>query len=163
MCLGALRGEHSPKVARRANIPPESRPKRGREEPGCPSGLRGHAGPTGVRACRRTSGKRGRHRRRCRSPPPPVGRHLLHLSAPDRGTPDGCGRVVSSKFKLVQAKYPAVDCESLTPTRGATQQSVGVKKKGKKVGGKMAFSGIPNKGQQKQKCSLTKGSKSRSG
>ena len=27
----------------------------------------------------------------------------------------------------------------------------------------MAFSGIPNKGQQKQKCSPTKGSKSRSG
>ena len=58
---------------------------------------------------------------------------------------------------LVQAKFPAVDCESLTPTRGATQQSVGIKKKGKKVGGKMAFSGIPNKGEQKQKCSPTKG------
>ena len=42
---------------------------------------------------------------------------------------------------LVQAKFPAVDCESLAPTRGATRQSVGVKKKGKKVGGKMAFSG----------------------
>ena len=63
---------------------------------------------------------------------------------------------------LVQAKFPAVDCESLTPTRGATQQSVGVqKKKGKRVGGKMAFSGIPNKGVQK--CSQTKGNKIRSG
>ena len=31
------------------------------------------------------------------------------------------------------------------------------------MGGKLAFSGIPNKGEQKQKCSLAKGNKIRSG
>ena len=61
------------------------------------------------------------------------------------------------------ATQQSVDCESLTPTRGATQQSVGVKKKGKKVGCKIAFSGIPSKGERNQKCSPTKGYKMRSG
>ena len=74
------------------------------------------------------------------------------------------------------ATQKSVGCESLIPTRGAKQQSVGcqsltrtrsmgVKKKwgGKKVGDKIAFSGIPNKGEQNQKCSPTKGNKIRSG
>ena len=62
------------------------------------------------------------------------------------------------------ATQQSVDCGSLNPTRGATQQSVGVeKKKEKKKGGKIAFSGIPNNGEQNQKCSPTKGNKIRSG
>ena len=66
--------------------------------------------------------------------------------------------------KRCPARARRANVPPLTPTRGATQQSVGVnKKKGKKVQGKIAFSGIPNKRQQNQKCSPTKGNKIRSG
>ena len=71
--------------------------------------------------------------------------------------------VVCVRVAPPTSSVDCVDCESLTPTQGATQQSVGVKKKGKKVGGKIAFSGIPNKWAQNQKCSPTKGNKIRSG
>ena len=71
----------------------------------------------------------------------------------------------------VQAKFPAVDCESLTPTRGATQQSVGIKRK-RKEGGKgsksrsvpqqrgtkseVAASPLPSRGPKRgRKCYVT--------
>ena len=71
----------------------------------------------------------------------------------------------------VQAKFPAVDCESLTPTRGAMQQSVGIKRK-RKEGGKgskarsvpqqrgtkseVAASPLPSRGPKRgRKCYVT--------
>ena len=53
------------------------------------------------------------------------------------------------KIGCLTPALSVVDCASLTPTQGATQQRVGGEKKGKKVGGKM--------------CSPTKGNKIRSG
>ena len=54
----------------------------------------------------------------------------------------------------------SVHCESLITTQGATQQSVGVKKKRKKVGGKIAFSEIPNKWAQIKSAPQQRGTKS---
>ena len=57
---------------------------------------------------------------------------------------------------LVQAKFPAVDCESLTPTRGATQQSVGIKKKKeRRWEAKWHSRGSPTKGSKIRSGCLT--------
>ena len=62
---------------------------------------------------------------------------------------------------LVQAKFPAVDCESLTPTRGATQQSVGIKKKKeRRWEAKWHSRGSPTKGSKSRSVPQQRGTKS---
>ena len=62
------------------------------------------------------------------------------------------------------AAQQSVDCESLTPTQGATQQSMGVKKRGKESGRQNCILRDPQKkGSKIRSVAPTKGSKIRSG